>query len=95
MAPSGTPSGRLVGRHNEYAEGVKQRSPGSRSAPWVMTIDKHLRRRRYTTPEDTLFNAFSVSDLFGPLPRVRCATLGSVVQLLRSNSILRSFPQKR
>ena len=63
----------------KYAEGVVHRSPGSRSAPWVVTTGKRLRRRRYTTPEETLFNAFSVSHLFGELPRVRCATLGSVV----------------
>jgi hypothetical protein len=72
-----------------YREAVAQHSPGSRSAPWdsfalqVRPTLKGLDRAGLT-----LSNPFRVvKEVFLSLfPRVRCATLGCVVQPLRGKS---------
>ena len=65
-----------------YPEGVGVQSPGSRSAPWVTVTrsDRYPERvesAEYSQADGTLSGFARVLPCF---PRVRCATLGSVMQ---------------
>src|SRR5688572_26394311 len=70
-----------------YAEGVTQHSPGSRSAPWVEgpALTSRTLKGFYKAPFSCRCATLSglTEIVVARLPRVRCATLGCVVQPLR------------
>jgi hypothetical protein len=82
------PEPKLNPRH-VYREAVAQHSPGSRSAPWD-SIGPQVRPtlKGLDNVSLTLSNPFRVGkeDYLPHSPRVRCATLGCVVQPLRGKN---------
>ena len=75
----------ITGPRNLYAESIVQRSPGSRSAPWVDTKrDNSLHRRRCTirsvASRADCGTPLGFGGISGHKPKVRCATLGWVMQ---------------
>jgi hypothetical protein len=69
-----------------YPGGVRFRSAGSRSAPWVARASRNFPTLKgsHTTPVGALGHPFGVRQRIGHrLPRVRCATLRWRVQRLQ------------
>src|SRR5262249_30655171 len=67
-----------------YREGVESQSPGSRSAPWVMRKPQATYREGVASTQPyRLIQPLRGSRAQGTsVPRVRCATLGYVIQRL-------------
>jgi hypothetical protein len=86
-ARSATPKASEREASLRYAEGVRQQSPGSRSAPWVRGSAVSRQPQRGCTDgcgKRPVYNPFGVDACCrDPAPRVRFATLGFVVQPLR------------